>query len=227
MTTNSIETALTPITQAQRMLAEAKTLPDLREIHDFAIGARAWAKARGIGIEAENDATEVILRAERRLGDILLSVPRSKTGPKSSPSEGSRTPFEETVAEAGLEKNPKAVHHFQRLAEIDEARFEAMLRAARAVVGGRLSRIDLVRAIDKAQGKRAGAEEARPTPINPDFEAFRRGAYGLLGWEFDDSGVGKATKNGMLTLPNDELAQTATLIKALAVAFNEARVARA
>jgi hypothetical protein len=47
-----------------------------------------------------------------------------------------------------------------------------------------------------------------------------------LGWEVGPSGVGRATKNGLRQLPNDDLVLLAEIVKALIAAYNEVRDAR-
>jgi hypothetical protein len=220
-----IEMALTPISQAQRMLAEAKTLPELRELRDYATGAKAWAKARGIGIGAENEATEVIVRAEREIGRILVDM--RERGLISDGNPHLRGSEVVTTADlVGFSARDRRAHDWMVLARIADERFESMIAAVRGVEDARLSKANFYAAIDKAERKRSGADEARPTAANPDFDTFRRGAYGLLGWDVDEDGVGSVTKNGLTALPDDELRTVATIIKSLAFAYNEAKALR-
>jgi len=66
--------ALSTIDPLRTALANAETIEDLRGVRDMASAARAWAKARGLGIQSENEASEYILRAERRIGQNLISL---------------------------------------------------------------------------------------------------------------------------------------------------------
>ena len=75
------ETALEPISLARQALAEATTLPDMKSVRSWAEALRAYAKSRGLGIEAENQAAEIVIRAERKMG-LVLAEPgtRAKGG---------------------------------------------------------------------------------------------------------------------------------------------------
>jgi hypothetical protein len=58
---------LAALGQASRMLVEAKSLEEIKSIRDKAEAARAYVKAAKLGLEVQNRAAEVKLRAERRL----------------------------------------------------------------------------------------------------------------------------------------------------------------
>lgn len=235
---NDAEMALTPVTQARQMLAEATTLPQLKDLRDFAEGAKAWAKARKLGIDAENEAAEVVLRAERRIGQIMLDMRErgELAGPGQHQLRGSDTSDYLRQHKTGapltipslLDVDPKdwavrQAHFWQNLAQLPEDIFERMLYSAR-VGGERLAKHNFYRAARPAKG--SVENPSVPTREDPDFDTFRRGTYALLGWEIDETGKGHATRNGLMQLPNDELSQAARLIQALAAAYGEARSAR-
>ena len=235
---SDVETALTPISQARQMLAQARTVPEFRELRDFATAAKAWAKARGLGIEAENEATEVVLRAERNIGLIILQakdderfgnfgvgrvhagVPRGESTSRAMQMlvESGEVITRESL---GLKSNEAA--NFQRLAQLDDERFEAMIRSVRALPGVRLAKTNFYAAMDKAERVRQGRPYEEPNPNNSDFDRLRSGAFGLLGWEVDENGREGPTRNDLTKLPDDQLRQLASIIKALAVAYNEAK----
>jgi hypothetical protein len=68
------DTALMPLDGIETALATASTVEDFGRIRDVATAARAWAVSRNMGIEAENRASEFILRAERGMGQSLNSL---------------------------------------------------------------------------------------------------------------------------------------------------------
>ena len=164
MTNPTESTALTPISQAQRMLAEANTTDDLRTLRDYATGAKAWAKARGLGIEAENEATEVILRAERGIGQAILALKAEGRIAEGAPHL--RSSEVDTVISdiTGFPAKDKRNWQWQQLAAIGDDRFEAMLASVKALEGARLAKANFYSAIEKAEAKRTGAEDAKPTP---------------------------------------------------------------
>lgn len=145
--------ALTTVGPLQQALAAATAAGDISAIKDVAAMAtalRAGARARGMGIVSENQAAEVVIRAERTIGSILASIPREKTGPAKdvkgtlgSTSKDSPTSFEAAVMEAGL--NRKTSWQFQLLARLTDEEFEALL-ARKQHDTERIARVDFVRA---------------------------------------------------------------------------------
>ena len=64
---------------ARRLLAETRSVDEVRSIHDLAEAARLFARQARLGLDAQNDAAEIKLRAERRLGELLGLLPRCRT----------------------------------------------------------------------------------------------------------------------------------------------------
>ena len=62
---------LTLLTQAHRAIAEAHGLDDIKGIRDKAEAVRKYAQSAGLGLEIQNYAAEVKLRAERKAGELL------------------------------------------------------------------------------------------------------------------------------------------------------------
>ncbi|MEQ8619028.1 MAG: hypothetical protein RIB44_20835 [Lacipirellulaceae bacterium] len=56
------------------MLAEASTLEEVRNVRDSAEAARAYARAAELGLELQNKAAELKLRAERKAGSFLSQL---------------------------------------------------------------------------------------------------------------------------------------------------------
>ena len=59
---------------ARRLLAEVRSVDDARAIRDVAEAARIYARQARLGLEAQNDAAEIKLRAERKLGELLAAL---------------------------------------------------------------------------------------------------------------------------------------------------------
>ena len=74
--------AIQRLSQAERWLAEAKTLDDLKQIHDIAIAAQAYAEAHRLGLEAVNHAMEIRLVAARRMGELCPPPSPAEAGAK-------------------------------------------------------------------------------------------------------------------------------------------------
>src|SRR5216683_4533444 len=65
---------------ARRLLAEVRSVNDAKAIHDFAEAARIYARQARLGLEAQNDAAEIRLRAERKLGELLATMDKHPGG---------------------------------------------------------------------------------------------------------------------------------------------------
>jgi ParB family chromosome partitioning protein len=133
------ENSLEIFTRASVMLAEADTIQKTKELRDLALTAADWAKRKGKGEEAVQYARGYALRAERKMGEMLLTTPRAKGtrtigGDKRSggtvvlPPEIPEAP---TLAAIGITKNMSSTA--QSLAKMPAIKFEQ-------VVNGTMSR---------------------------------------------------------------------------------------
>ena len=203
------------LNEADKALALATSVPEMRALRDTFTSAKAWAKSRGLGVEAENKASEYILRTERKIGAELIRMAETGERNLGRPAKGSHL---ETLSELGIEKNN--AERWQLVARVSDEEFEALLNHSKAA-RERIAKINFYRKSHKRRGD--GTPE---TPPDKGFAMFRAGAYHLLGWRVDDDGVGTATKNGLLLLPRDELASFAEIVQLLVTAYGEARKAR-
>jgi hypothetical protein len=62
------------LAQANRELADARSLEAIRCIRDRAVAARNYARSAALGLEVQNLAAEVKLRAERKAGRLLTAL---------------------------------------------------------------------------------------------------------------------------------------------------------
>jgi N6-adenosine-specific RNA methylase IME4 len=77
--------SLIKLDQAAKMLAEVKNIDDASQLIDLAEAARVYAKQIGLGLEAQNHAAEIKIRAQRKAGEILEKMDKNK---------GAATPFQ-------------------------------------------------------------------------------------------------------------------------------------
>lgn len=70
-------TTLVKLEGAGRALAEARTLDEVKHVHDIATAAAEYARAARLGLEAQNHAAEIKLRAERKAGELLRGLERA------------------------------------------------------------------------------------------------------------------------------------------------------
>ena len=162
---------LARIGEARKALAEVETIEGSIRIAGFAEAVAHAARQARAGVELENAATEVRLRAERRAGELLAGIEKRK-GTRGqlagrTASGGLRMEPPEAVglalADLGVSKRQSAV--FQQVAAVAEEVFEEYVRAP----NGRLSRNALFR-----EGKRAGQYEPVAPPPLP------KGAWNVL-----------------------------------------------
>lgn len=132
-------TAIQKLTQAERWLAEAKSLDELKEIHDIAIAADAYAKAHKLGVEAENHAMEIRLMAARRIGELCPPIP-----PETRGELGGRG-REKKTSEIRTSNFPEKqrLSEFRKLAEMPLPEFKEKIE----IIKGRGERINYNRLI--------------------------------------------------------------------------------
>ena len=128
--------ALVRYDAACRAVAEAITVDEVREITAKADAIRAYAK-QASNRELEVQAAEIRIRAERRLGELMIAqgeaVGKAKGAKGIGTSAGyqkTRTPDEPpTLAEAGIDKN--LAHRAWTYAAVPEEKFEKLLTEKR------------------------------------------------------------------------------------------------
>ena len=69
-------TSIERLTMARTLLAEAKDMDDILKVRDISEAARTYAKAAKLGLESQNEAAEIKIRAERKAGDLLARLER-------------------------------------------------------------------------------------------------------------------------------------------------------
>jgi N6-adenosine-specific RNA methylase IME4 len=110
------ESSLIIFTKAEQMLAEADTIQKAKELKDLALTAADWAKRKNMGEQAIQHCRSYALRAEVKLGEMLLAGEESgevattghpPTGEKKKRvSTGNALPA--TAADLGLSRKQKA-----------------------------------------------------------------------------------------------------------------------
>ena len=120
---------------ACKALAEAKSVDEVKSIRNKAEAIRAYAR-QAKNRDLEFDACEIRIRAERRLGGMIVA--QKKTVGLARPAIGSkiigskRVPMKDTrptLAEAGIDKKLSA--RAQKIASIPEDKFEGMMAERR------------------------------------------------------------------------------------------------
>lgn len=121
------DNALVKLDAARRMLAEVRSVPDAVHVADLATAATAYARRAKLGLEAQNDAAEIKVRAERLAGEMLRELERGQAGrPAENMSNGGRiSPYAQALDDAGVSRQDAS--RWQKLATFDVHRFEEMV----------------------------------------------------------------------------------------------------
>jgi phage N-6-adenine-methyltransferase len=126
--------ALTRYDAACSAIAAAKSVDEVKEIRDKAEAMRAYARQAKNKV-LEVDAAEIRIRAERRLGEMIIEQERTvglnrgaagggkKDGPRGTYTEPRDS--RPTLAEAGIDKKLSA--RAKKIAAVPEKKFEVMI----------------------------------------------------------------------------------------------------
>ena len=134
-------TAIVRYEEARKALAEAVRAEQAKDILNKADGLEVYAR-KALDRDLEIWAAEIKVRAERRLGELLLET-RKHRGGRPRKTGSSEEPVFERLEELGVSKKLSAAA--QRLAGVEEDAFEAYINT-RKLVGEPPRSRDLVRA---------------------------------------------------------------------------------
>lgn len=122
--------ALAKLSAATQALAEAKSLDEVKKIHNIAQAAETYARAAKLGLEAQNHAAEVKLRAERRAGEMLERLERNIGGDrKSTPNVGHCSEYGKVLEDTDTTRQDAS--RWQTIAGMEEEKFEGIIGEAK------------------------------------------------------------------------------------------------
>lgn len=125
-------TALIRYEQARTALAEAHRVDEVKDIRDKAEAMAAYAR-QAKDSELIQYATEIKVRAERRCGELLATVDRSRGGRPAENSSKAETSYQATLRENDL--HPATADRYQQLAAMPAEHFETAVATAKATAG--------------------------------------------------------------------------------------------
>ena len=205
---------LARIDKAKAYLAEARDMMSVKNVIAMAVAAKAYAQQVGAATDTMNYASEIRLRAERRLGELLREVPKQTGG------DAQRTRFRKstesppaTLADSGISKKLSA--RAQMLAKVSEAKFEAAI----AVEPDReLVTSHVVKALRKEQdgetrkAQRKEQEARQETCTLDDLQMLVKAGkkfgciYADPPWQYGNQTTRAATDNHYVTMTVDDIA---------------------
>jgi N6-adenosine-specific RNA methylase IME4 len=115
------------LTKAQRALAEASTIDDVRDLRDQAAAVKTYVQKARLGKHLVIEAAALRIRAERRLGQMLQEIPLANSVPGNQRTDSSGEPaaFGVLLNDLGITKNESS--RSQRIADVPDAMFEQYL----------------------------------------------------------------------------------------------------
>ncbi len=75
------ETRLVTLGHTHRLLSKAKTIEQVKIVRDKAKAVSVFLKERGVTLLIQNEAAELKVRTERKLGQMLTEMPKHPPGP--------------------------------------------------------------------------------------------------------------------------------------------------
>ena len=142
-------------------LMAASSVADVKNVRDKAEAVRRYAQSAKLGLEVQNEAAELRIRAERKAGKLLASM-RLRGGNRNSKSQRA------TLNKIGITKHQSS--RWQQLASIPEQEFHAWVddcrKSRKELTSASLFRI-------ACQSKSKAAESLRETHEAPVFQDIR------------------------------------------------------
>jgi hypothetical protein len=111
--------SIVKLDQATRMLAEISTVDDAIDLIKVAEAGRVYARQVELGLEAQNHAAEIKLRAQRKAGELLDSMEKNKG---AATRYHLYTALPPTLDEMGVSKVQSS--QWQQIADIPDVDFE-------------------------------------------------------------------------------------------------------
>jgi hypothetical protein len=110
--------------KARQALAQAKTIEDFKDVRDVGEAAIRLAKSRrDVGVEALQEAQEIVRRAERQLGAMLPEV----TGGRGGYRKSTNTMLVDDIGLSHMQSS-----RFQKIARLPDDEFEAWIDDCRS-----------------------------------------------------------------------------------------------
>lgn len=180
-------------------IAEAYAVDEVANIRDRMLAVESAARIAK-NYEVERKAIEIRLRAERRAGQLLAEMDKSKGAAGNPGGRGAKIVLShgttaQTLSEIGITRDQSS--KWQKVAALSDESFEANLAAVEAP-----STSSLLRAAAKAERKQEVAEAAAYAGSRTvDLMAFARAGkkfgtiYADPPWLYDNQGTRAATSN--------------------------------
>ena len=114
------------VAKACEALVHAVTVLEAKQVKDVDEAMRVWSRAQKDGGETQRHAAEIVLRAERRMGEILDAA--RKSGDRRGKGKNLMSTAS-TLSDLGVTRDNAS--RYQKISEIPEDQFEALVTEAK------------------------------------------------------------------------------------------------
>lgn len=161
------DSSIAILDRATQMLAEIHDIDDAAHLIDLAEAARVYAKQVELGLEAQNHAAEIKIRAQRRAGEILDKICGAQGTRTDLTLLQPETKFKQDIYdEAGITRVD--AHRWQTIAKMPEETFEEYIGQTMAA-GKELTTAGAVRTAKEIEQERKREELRQNTaPLGSD-----------------------------------------------------------
>jgi N6-adenosine-specific RNA methylase IME4 len=198
-----VTAALARLTEARNALEQSRSLEEVKAIHDVAVAAQRYAQACKLGEDSVRYAQEIVLRATRRMGEILAESPKHLgASAQLTPSRGATAclPLDTPprLADIGITRNQSS--RAQQIATLAVADFEHYIATATEVT--KSGALKEARQAQKAERVAHIAEQpAAPIQSVGPFPVL----YADPPWRYDDAEPGRKVENHYPTMTLDAI----------------------
>ena len=124
-----VDNPLAKLELARHLLAETRSVDEVKMIRNLGEAARVYARQARLGLEAQNDAAEIKLRAERRLGELIATLPKQDGGDAARARSQAATEVPPRLDDLGISKSQSS--RCQTIAAVPESVFEEYVTGVR------------------------------------------------------------------------------------------------
>lgn len=188
--------SIVAVSEATRMLIEARNLDDVRHVHDLADAARLYARKAHLGLAAQNNAAAISIEAQARADEIIRAARKAGELAKRGERNDLIDQPDKVPTLADIEVSLDEAAAWAKLAKVPEAK-RAEYVAVASEANEEVSRAGLLRYV---------ADQRRGEPPGPARAILPDGVYDTIyadpPWQYDFTETpSRAIENQYPTLP--------------------------
>jgi hypothetical protein len=158
---------LVKLERARQLLAECRTLDEVKHVKDIAEAAKVYARAAHLGHDAQKRAAEISLLAATKAGEILKQLDRNTSSGVPAKLAGT-SPYAQALAETNTPQ--RTAIYWQKLADVPEKLRDDYIQEAKKSPKGEITAAGLLRtAQNEITLKPTGGVDIKPARIDVQF----------------------------------------------------------